>query len=379
MPVVVVPLPVEAPDAGGATVPFALPDGFVFLFAFDFFSTLERKNPLGLVEAFTRAFAPGEGPVLVLKTINARHRPEAREHLRHAIGGREDILLVDEALDERQMAALLARADCFVSLHRAEGFGLGPAEAMALGKPVIATGFSGTTDFMTPANSYLVDWRLRSVGPDAEHYPAEGTWAEPSVEHAAALMREVWSDPGAAAARGARAREDVAISLSAQAVGAIARARLARIDRRRTRIAPAAAGPVPGREVEQRLAFDLSGSGRGGLRGTARRALFRALVALYGVRAQARRGACDFDPALAARARERPLGAHPRGRPYRPHRRANHGARGSSGRAGAAPRGARRRGVAGRTGASPARRYPVARPDWTARVFDRSRVPRTGA
>jgi glycosyltransferase involved in cell wall biosynthesis len=277
VPVVVVPLPVEAPDPTGATVPFALPGGFVFLFAFDFFSTLERKNPLGLVEAFKRAFAPGEGPALVLKTINALYRREAREHLRHAIGGREDILLVDEMLDERQMAALLARADCFVSLHRAEGFGLGPAEAMALGKPVIATGFSGTTDFMTPANSYLVDWQLRAVGPDAEHYPAEGTWAEPSVEHAAALMREVWSDPAAAAARGARARADVEAALSPQAVGAIARARLMRIGQRRSLMVPPATGPAPGADLEQRLAFDLSGSGRGGPRGAMRRALFRAL------------------------------------------------------------------------------------------------------
>ena len=72
------------------------------------------------------------------------------------------------------MAALFARADCYVSLHRAEGFGLTLAESMALGKPVIATGFSGNTDFMTPANSYLVDWALTEVGPDAEHYPADG-------------------------------------------------------------------------------------------------------------------------------------------------------------------------------------------------------------
>ena len=230
MPVVVVPLPVIAPDPGAAAVPFELPDGFVFLFAFDFFSTLQRKNPLGLVEAFKRAFEPGEGPTLLLKTINAGFRPEARERLRYAIGDRDDIRIVDAMVEPAEMAALFRRADCYVSLHRAEGFGLTLAESMALGKPVIATGFSGNTDFMTPANAYLVDWRLTEVGPAAEHYPEEGTWAEPSLEHAAQLMREVYGDQAAAAERGARAAADVAAQLSPEAVGAIARG-AARADR----------------------------------------------------------------------------------------------------------------------------------------------------
>ena len=143
------------------------------------------------------------------------------------------------------MAALFARADCYVSLHRAEGFGLTLAESMALGKPVIATGFSGNTDFMTPANSYLVDWALTEVGPEAEHYPEEGTWAEPSIEHAAQLMREVYGDQEAAAARGARAAADVAAWLSPDAVGSIARDRLVRIGRRRRAAPPAGATAAP--------------------------------------------------------------------------------------------------------------------------------------
>ena len=149
---------------------------------------------------------------------------------------------------------------------------------MALGKPVIATGFSGNTDFMTPANAYLVDWRLTEVGPEAEHYPEEGTWAEPSLEHAAQLMREVYGDQAAAAERGARAAADVAVQLSPEAVGEIARGRLARIARRR-RAAPSAAGPAPSPagEFEHRLEFDLGGGQRSGPKGIARRAVFRAL------------------------------------------------------------------------------------------------------
>jgi glycosyltransferase involved in cell wall biosynthesis len=277
VPVVVVPIPVEAPDPAGARVPFELPDRFLFLFAFDLFSTLERKNPVGLIEAFKRAFQPNDGPVLILKTINGHYRPEARERLRHASGGREDIRLIDAAVEPAEMAALVTRADAVVSLHRAEGFGLLPAEAMALGKPVIATGFSGTTDFMTPANSYLVDWELTQVGPEGEHYPPDGTWAEPSLDHAAALMREVYEHADAAAARGARARADIESKLSPRAVGAIARSRLLRIAQRR-RAADAPDGALPGLELEQRLGFDLSGGGdRRGPKGAARRALFRVL------------------------------------------------------------------------------------------------------
>ena len=313
VPVVVMPLPVAKPDAHGATVPFEVPDGFVFLFAFDFFSTLERKNPLGLVEAFKRAFEPGEGPTLLLKTINARFRPEARERLRHAIGDRDDIRLVDALLEPDQMAALFERADSYVSLHRAEGYGLTLAESMALGKPVVATGYSGNTDFMTPANAYLVEWTLTDVGPDAEHYPEDGTWAEPSLEHAAATLREVVGDHDGAAARGARAAADIAEWLNPEAVGEIARKRLVRIGRRRKGAPPApAAAPVPAGDFDHRLEFDLTGGERGGPKGVARRALFRTLRPYtasereldLALAASVRRLALELHTERAARARE---------------------------------------------------------------------------
>ena len=89
----------------------------------------------------------------------------------------------------------MAACDCYVSLHRAEGFGLTMAEAMAIGKPVIATGYSGNVDFMNAENSYLVDYEIGRVGPECEIYPPEGEWAEPSVEHAAELMRHVYENP----------------------------------------------------------------------------------------------------------------------------------------------------------------------------------------
>jgi glycosyltransferase involved in cell wall biosynthesis len=229
VPVVTVPPPVAAPAPGPGGPGLELPAGFRFLCSFDYFSTLERKNPLGAVEAFRRAFAPGEGPQLVLKTVNAPYSPRDVDRLRWAVGDRPDIHLVDAALPRAERDALLAGCDCYVSLHRAEGFGLVPAECMALGKPVIATGYSGNLDFMTPRNAYLVGYELRRIGEAAGPYPPEGRWAEPDLEHAAALMRTVVDDPAAAAARGARAARDIAERLSPAAAGAIARARIERI------------------------------------------------------------------------------------------------------------------------------------------------------
>jgi len=229
VPVVRIPLPIVAPPAGGEVDSLHLPEGFAFLFLFDFYSTLQRKNPLGLVEAFTRAFEPGEGPELVLKSHNGDFKPERLARLREAAGDRTDIHIVDEFLSSSEMAALMRRADCYVSLHRAEGFGLTLGETMALGKPVIATGFSANLDFMTAENSYLVRHSETQVGPEGENYPATGTWAEPDLDHAAELMRHVWEHQDEARERGARAQREIAEHFSLEAVGEAARSRLKRL------------------------------------------------------------------------------------------------------------------------------------------------------
>jgi hypothetical protein len=226
VPVIPLPPPVEPPATPAAPTRLGIPDGFLFLFVFDYLSTVERKNPVGLIEAFTRAFAPGEGPQLLIKTINAPLRPLPEEEVLWAAHGRPDIHLIDRSLSGEELNGLMAGCDCYVSLHRAEGFGLTMAEAMAIGKPVIATGYSGNVDFMNAENSYLVEHSLSRVGPESEIYPAEGEWAEPSVGHAAELMRRVYSDPEHAARVGARAREDVTRELSPAATGAAMRRRL---------------------------------------------------------------------------------------------------------------------------------------------------------
>jgi SAM-dependent methyltransferase len=230
-PVVRVPLPISAPVVTDTPLSIDVPDGFTFLFLFDFYSTLQRKNPLGLVQAFTRAFKPGEGPNLLIKSFNGDYKPEALRRLREAAAGRPDVHIVDKFVTEPERAVLMNRCDCYVSLHRSEGFGLTLGEAMALGKPVIGTGYGGNLDFMTPANSYLVGYETTTVGPDGENYPSAGRWAEPDLEHAARLMREVWTNQEEARRRGERAQADIANDFSAEAVGKIARSRLKRLTR----------------------------------------------------------------------------------------------------------------------------------------------------
>ena len=292
VPVVRVPLPIVAPPPGEAIAGLHLPEGFAFLFLFDFYSTLARKNPLGLVDAFTRAFAPGEGPQLVLKSHNGDFKPERLARLREAAAGRPDIHIVDRFFSAGEMAALMRRADCYVSLHRAEGFGLTLGETMALGKPVIATAFSANLDFMTDENSYLVRHTVTPVGAEGENYPAHGHWAEPDLDHAAQLMRAVWEDQAEAQARGARARQEIAEHFSLEAVGQLARDRLKRVaaDHRRrvrgTRLA-AAGGVLPGgrlvnswvESAQLKLTFDPLRDARelGGVKGSARRAALAAM------------------------------------------------------------------------------------------------------
>jgi glycosyltransferase involved in cell wall biosynthesis len=231
VPVVALPPPVEPAQHAPEPLRLGVPSGYLFLFVFDYLSTVQRKNPVGLIEAFKRAFGPGEGPQLLIKTINAPLRPLAEEEVLWAAHGRTDIHVVDRSLTDEELHGLMAAADCYVSLHRAEGFGLTMAEAMAIGKPVIATGYSGNVDFMNEENSYLIDFAIGRVGAECEIYPPEGEWAEPSIEQAATLMRHVYTNPQEAQRIGARAAQDVASTLSPQATGAAMRRRLQQLAR----------------------------------------------------------------------------------------------------------------------------------------------------
>jgi glycosyltransferase involved in cell wall biosynthesis/2-polyprenyl-3-methyl-5-hydroxy-6-metoxy-1,4-benzoquinol methylase len=227
-----VPIPTCSPDVSRASL--GLPTSFMFLFMFDFFSVLERKNPAAVIRAFERAFKPGEGPVLVLKTINGDARLNDLENLRSAAGDRQDILIVDEYFSAEEKNALLGLCDCYVSLHRSEGLGLTMAEAMGLGKPVIGTGYSGNLHFMTAENSYLVDYSTVRVGTGCDPYPADGIWAEPDVDQAAGLMRRVYEAGDEARRKAERGRQDILTRHHVKATAAIVQQRLEAIGSTRT-------------------------------------------------------------------------------------------------------------------------------------------------
>lgn len=228
-PVHAFPLPVVPPSPSNVLgrADLGVPPGYVFLFCFDLMSIMDRKNPLGLIEAFRRAFHPGEGPTLVIKVINGLLRVADLERLRLAAADRPDVIVFDRYLDPTENASLMASCDCYVSLHRSEGFGLTIAEAMALGKPVIATGYSANVEFMSPDTSYLVPWTPGRIPAGNDPYPPGARWAEPDLEAAAAFMREVFEHPEAAKEMGGRARQRVLAEHGLDARAEIMRERIA--------------------------------------------------------------------------------------------------------------------------------------------------------
>ncbi|WP_166654126.1 glycosyltransferase [Tahibacter aquaticus] len=210
---------------------FRLPEAvFLCLFSFDFNSFAVRKNAEGVIAAFRRAFADGRRDVrLVIKTTNGERRPDALRRLIDAAAGDDRIEVRDGFLDRRGMWALQACCDCYVSLHRSEGLGLGMAECMLLGKPVVATAYSGNLAFMDADNSCLVGYSLVAV--EEGEYPAwQGQhWAEPDVDQAAAYLRRLADDPLYARQIGENAKASVSQRLSAAASLAAVTARLAEI------------------------------------------------------------------------------------------------------------------------------------------------------
>jgi hypothetical protein len=168
----------------------------------------------------------------VIKCVNPQADPPAFDRLGAAVaacGG----LLVTGYWPRPDVSDLTAACDVYLSLHRAEGVGLTLAEAMAHGKPVVATGWSGNMQFMDPANSYPVEFRLVTLPVAVGPYPAGSVWAEPDVGHAAAVLDYLYCHPGEARSRGERARASIETGFSPAAVGAVVRDRLGAIATRR--------------------------------------------------------------------------------------------------------------------------------------------------
>lgn len=168
-------------------------DEFVFLFIFDYLSVFERKNPLAVIKSFKNVFDHNDKAKLVIKSINSSKFPDIHEKLKKSADSK-NIVFFDEHMNKDELLSLLASSDCYVSLHRSEGFGLTIAEAMYAGKPVIATNYGGNTDFMNKKNSFPVKYKLVKLEDDYGPYSKGNIWAEPDIDHASNLMKKVFDD-----------------------------------------------------------------------------------------------------------------------------------------------------------------------------------------
>jgi len=171
---------------------FGLPgEDLLFLMMYDVRSFQERKNPEGAIAAFRKAFGGARDVSLVVKVNGSHSNPQELKHLRRLLRGISNVRVLDVTMDRQTTYDLQSVCDCMVSLHRAEGFGLVLAEAMYLGKPVIATGWSGNMEFMRSDNSCLVEYHLVTLDRDIGPYERGQIWAEPDLDHAADLMKRI--------------------------------------------------------------------------------------------------------------------------------------------------------------------------------------------
>ncbi|PYS72851.1 MAG: glycosyl transferase family 1 [Acidobacteria bacterium] len=203
---------------------------FLFLSMCDTGSVFERKNPLGAIEAFKKAFSPDDPTVvLIVKITGPPTRPPNWDLIQTHIRGYKNIRLIDRLLTREEVSSLLLGTDCLVSLHRSEGFGLLPAEAMSLGKPVIVTNWSGNVDYMTSENSVGINYKLVELDQNYGPYEAGQHWAEPDIDQAADWMKKLAADPDLSERIGRLGQRTINADYSPEAIGKIIRARLERI------------------------------------------------------------------------------------------------------------------------------------------------------
>jgi glycosyltransferase involved in cell wall biosynthesis len=225
-PVYLIPQPVFVPDVPPEPQTFRAPLKIYTFFDFDSF--MSRKNPMGAIHAFRAAFPKGTEDVSLV--IKARGTPQEQDRQElYALAHSDPRIQVREKLLSRaEMSALMADCNVFLSLHRSEGFGLGCAEALALGKIVVATDFGGTRDFISVETGYPVSFKQVSLRPD--DYPgAEGSyWAEPDIGHATSILQGIYAEPGSTTARSVAGFRHLQRNNSFEAVGRVIRAYLDR-------------------------------------------------------------------------------------------------------------------------------------------------------
>lgn len=226
IPVNVVPYPIEievdsVPDEEAAT--FYNQNTFNFFFMFDYNSSMERKNTLNLINAFEKAFGKEDTSVsLIIKTSKSTKFVKERELLESHISGFKNIKIVEKIYDKQTLHKIIKGCSAYVSLHRSEGFGLTMAEAMFFGKPVIATNYSGNLEFMNKDNSFLVDFKRAKIDSSVINYDSNTIWSEPSVDHAAELMKLVKENSQAVRDVAIKGEESIYNNFSSKKIASIA-------------------------------------------------------------------------------------------------------------------------------------------------------------
>ena len=197
-----------------ARLKFGIPDNaFAVFYNFSYKSGLDRKNPEGAIRAFAKALSDKKNAMMILKTVASSEFPERVQELRGLVDGlgiADKVKFFDDYLTQRDVLNLTNACDVYLSLHRAEGFGLGIAEAMSLGKPVIVTDYSSTTEFCNASNAIPVGYKIVKMGvTDNKLYSAAEKWAEPDVDEAAQSLSRLYTDPKLRSALGTAARESI--------------------------------------------------------------------------------------------------------------------------------------------------------------------------
>lgn len=210
---------------------FNIPENaFVFLSMFDVYSQIERKNPFGSILAFKKAFKADDSSVLLIIKVNNSNKNTMAD-LNESIGDYKNIHIITKHLTRQEIEWLLCSIDCFVSLHRSEGFGLVPAEAMARGKIAMLTNWSGNTEYMTTDNCIPISFKLTQIGQDLGPYEKHQYWAEPDLNEASFKMKSIISNPGLVKQIGERARFAIAEHFSAEKIGSLMKNRIEEICR----------------------------------------------------------------------------------------------------------------------------------------------------
>jgi hypothetical protein len=177
---------------------------------FSFGSAMERKNPLGLINAFKQAFAGNEDAYLILKSNTSDNHPD-QQTLLQAITDHPTIRLIDQHWSRADVLGLIQCSDLYASLHRSEGFGLTIAEAMLLNTPTMVTAWSGNMDFCTAENSFLVTHKpikVNSNHPEFREFE-NTTWADADIRHTAGLFSEIFKNPGQLADKKSRCAQQM--------------------------------------------------------------------------------------------------------------------------------------------------------------------------